>query len=299
MRVSEQVRVGSGLSDLRNVERSLARLEEQVSTGQRIVRPSDDPGGAARVARLETMLRRVDTAERVAAGVRSDLEAEDAALQQLSSLLARARELGVQGASEALSATDRAALASEVDSLLGQALDLGNTRVDGRYLFAGTTTETKPFALEDVGGVTTPTYQGSDVSREVLLGPGQSIEHAAGPEPFAGGGGALDALVALRDALRADDTAAVGAGVEALDTALDRTTLALGTVGARMSELDAAADGFASEKVRIQGLLGELRDVDLSEAIVDLKAQQTAYERGLQVVAGVLKVSILDFVGRL
>ena len=98
----------------------------------------------------------------------------------------------------------------------------------------------------------------------------------------------------MRDALSANDPAAVRASLDELEGARGLTTASLGQVGAQQSRLDSAVDGLQARADTVEGLLGDTENADLTESIVDLQLQRTAYERSLEVVSGVLRVSLLD-----
>jgi flagellar hook-associated protein 3 FlgL len=300
VRVTEGQRLASALRDVQGAGRGVARLEEMVSTGKKLIRPSDDPGGAARSVRLGAELRGVDAAERGAQLARGELDATDDALQSLSTTLARARELGVQAASGTLTATDRAAVAAELDGLLRSALELGNRDLDGRRLFGGTATDRPPYELVVSGGATTVAYRGDGVAREQPVGEATLVLGRPGPGPFAGGGGALDALVALRDAVASagpDPAAAARAALGGVDGALSSCTAALGDAGARAEELTTIEDGLSARRQLVEGLRSAVEDADLSEVIVELRARQSSYDRGMSLLAKIFSTSALDALG--
>lgn len=295
MRVTEGGRLASALHDLRTSSREAARLEEIVSSGKKLVRPSDDPAGAGRAVRLGAELRSIEAAVKNGQLAQGELDATDDALQQLSSLLARTRELATQAANGVLSLADRTAMQAEVEGMLGQALTLANRAFDGRTLFGGTATDRPAYRFDVAGGVTTVVYQGDDVARETPVGDHRIVLGRPGPGPFGGPAGALDALVAFRDALGSPDPGGdARAALTRLDGALDATTIALGDLGARRSELSAAQDALGARSILVEQLRSTIEDADLSTAIVDLSAKQAAWERGMAVIARVLKTSIFD-----
>ncbi|MCA8924673.1 MAG: flagellar hook-associated protein FlgL [Planctomycetes bacterium] len=302
MRITEQLRINRSLSDLTGAQRTSAKAEEQVASGKRINRPSDDPFGAGRAIRLRAELASITEASENVGIVRGELDVADDALQSLSELLARAREIAVQGANGINTPSDMTSLEEEAEGLMRRALSLVNVEAGGRYLFAGTDSGAPPFELEDVGGVITPRYHGDTQERVFGLHLSTVNGPPPGPEPFVSAGGrtgALDALVALRDALVANDPAATRASIDGLDEAINGTTETLARVGGRQADLSALEDGLAERRVILEQVRSSIEDADLSRAIVDLKEHQATYERSLQVLAGVLQVSILDFIGPL
>lgn len=302
MRITEQLRINRSLTDLSGAQRLSAKAEEQVASGRRINRPSDDPFGAGRAIKLRAELASIQEASENVGLVRGELDSADGALQGLSELLARAREIAVQGANGINSTSDLGVLQEEADGLMRRAMSLVNVEVGGRYLFGGTASDAVPFELQDVGGVITPVYHGDSQERVVGLHLATLQGPPPGPEPFVSNGGrtgALDALVAMRDAFVAGDMNQIRTSIDGLDEAIEGTTETLARVGARQAELQALESGLNERQTILEQVRSSIEDVDVSQAIVDLKDHQATYERSLQVLAGVMQVSILDFIGPL
>jgi flagellin-like hook-associated protein FlgL len=124
---------------------SLARLQTQISTGRRVLLPSDDAPAALRGIALQQLLERKQQVQTNLSTSQSYLSASDAAISNISNLLAsiRGSALGVidSGATD----TQRAAAAEEVDRAIQQLLEAGNQKFRGRHLFSGSLTTTEPF----------------------------------------------------------------------------------------------------------------------------------------------------------
>jgi flagellar hook-associated protein 3 FlgL len=145
----------------------LARLQEQVATGQRFTRPGQDPTGAARLLGVDAALAANAQYQRNIGQAVGRLNVEESVLADAGDVLQRLRELTVQAANGPLSAQSRAAIATEVRERRAQLLALGNTRDgNGEYLFAGHSSGTLPFA-EQGGAVV---YRGDQGRREVQIG---------------------------------------------------------------------------------------------------------------------------------
>lgn len=147
MRLSTSLIFTQSYDAIAKQQGELFRTQQQVATGRRIVTPADDPVGAARA---QSLTQSIHESERYAANIdaaASALAQNDALLGQLGDLLQRVRTLAVNGGSGALSAADRASLATEVQGEADQLFALANTRdAAGKYLFAGLSLDTQPFA---------------------------------------------------------------------------------------------------------------------------------------------------------
>jgi flagellar hook-associated protein 3 FlgL len=278
-------------------QRTIARLatyQEQLSSGKRINRVSDDPGAARSALRyraesLQTSkyLDNIDKGE-------SFIEASDSAMEQMSQVLTDAKALAVQGANGTQDAASRNTIAQSVDSLLTRMVDLANTVHDGRYIFSGTATFTQPFARSADGqGVD---YQGNLDSFEVQVGPGSRVTvNQDGNTLFKESVDVFGALVDLRDALRANDASTVSGLVQDIDDAHTHVNDLHGALGGTEQRLELARNQLESAKVNLDALVSEAEDVDFADTIAQMQLAQVALEAGLQSGSRVLRPSLLDF----
>lgn len=179
----------------------LARLQEQVATGQKFTRPGQDPTGAARVLGTGAALAANAQYVRNIGEATGRLNIEEGVLADLGDVLQRMRELTIQAANGPASAESRSAIATEVRELRAQLLALANTKDgNGDFLFSGHATGTLPFAA--AGG--SVQYQGDQGRREVQIGPDRFVADgddgaaalmriANGNGTFRVGGGAANA----------------------------------------------------------------------------------------------------------
>src|SRR4029079_6591382 len=135
----------------RDIFARLAHLQEQVSSGKRILRPSDDPTGSSLALALHVRDAEIDGWSKTANTARTRVDEATSLVQQASDALGSARELTIQGMSTALGANARAILATQVDQLREQMLQLANTQYDGEYLFGGTNTTVAPVTQTGAG----------------------------------------------------------------------------------------------------------------------------------------------------
>jgi flagellar hook-associated protein 3 FlgL len=124
----------------------LFRLQTQVSTGQRIFRPSDDAPAALRAIALQRTISRKEQSERNLAGSRSVLGVADTALRSVNDILNDIRSAGLETASNLTSTESRQAAIAQIDAAISSLLTSGNSNYNGRYLFSGSRTNTPPFS---------------------------------------------------------------------------------------------------------------------------------------------------------
>ncbi len=173
----ERISLNEVLGQLRGaVSRNYGRMfrsQTQLTSGQRLERASDDPASARRI--MDLTAQRASLKRHLEAGDRGRawLDTSTGTLTEMTTSLARARELAVQGANGTLSASDRASLAAELDAILGSVVSAANTQFDGRHLFAGTLTEAVPFRrITGSDGRERVDYLGNGQSHAVETAPG-------------------------------------------------------------------------------------------------------------------------------
>ncbi len=147
MRVTNRLMIDTVLANLQRSTERLLKRQTQISTGKQLSRPSDDPARVGRALTLRSSKAITEQNIQNVAQAKSWLDTTDGALQQVTSLLQRSRELTVQGATGTLSAQDRISIATEVRQLLRHAIRVANTKHGDQFVFAGFQTKTQPFAM--------------------------------------------------------------------------------------------------------------------------------------------------------
>ena len=279
---------------VRGLQRELSQLQEQATTGRRVVRPSDDPGAFERARYFEAESGRIEGHLRSVGAARLWVDETAAALSDLSDFAASAQEIGVQGRNDTLGADERAALATRVDTLLAQSVDRLNAEVDGEALFAGNRTGQAPF--NDDGTPSTGDLADFGGERVRRIGPGVDLAvNVTGErvQTLPGGGLATDALRALSDALRANDGDAITAALEGVTEARDHFLALEGEHGETSARLTAAEEQLGSAQIRSEARRSELEDADLYEVATGLQRVQGHLEAALKTVASVQQLSLI------
>ena len=173
------------LMGLRYNQARLLIGQQQSATGLRIMRPSDDPAGAARAIALT---RRIAGVEQYLDATRTARDAVDhggATLEGASALLSDARELIIQGMNGTLSQDDRTVLAGELVTLRAELLDIANAKWNEEYVFGGTATKSPPWVEAEQGGFKRVLYAGDGGERNVLIAEGVELaQNIPGNEVF-------------------------------------------------------------------------------------------------------------------
>jgi flagellar hook-associated protein 3 len=153
--------------------REILKLQEQVTTGSRINRASDAPSAAYRVLNLSSQQRSITNYLDNLSEISDVLEYSSVAINDIKSALADAKKLlgdvtGGTGGGVILNVT-----VEGINDALDRIVAAANTMHGGKYIFSGSSTSTAPYAVTRVdGNITSVTYQGSSLSRDVEVSPG-------------------------------------------------------------------------------------------------------------------------------
>jgi flagellin-like hook-associated protein FlgL len=134
-------------ASIANIQKQKARLievQEEAASGKRVRRPSDDVADTLRILSSRGTLATLEQFNRNQTTLNTLLRSTDAALEDVSNLLVRAKELAIQAANDTLTPSDRVFIAKEIEQLFAQAIQTGNSDVGGRYIFAGNRTDQPP-----------------------------------------------------------------------------------------------------------------------------------------------------------
>ena len=121
-------------------------LQNQAATQKRITKPSDDPVGAARTLGLRTDGANNEQFQKNSEVAKNFLNYTESALGDLSEVLMRAKELAISQSSDAsASAATRIAVATEIDQLFNDSVNIANRKLGERFIFGGFKTTHSPF----------------------------------------------------------------------------------------------------------------------------------------------------------
>lgn len=274
-----------------------AKLQTQVATGQRIFQPEDDPTAVGRVLGLESNRREITQYLRNADRAREISETSFSGLQQLKRVSDRATEIGTLG-SGAISPEAASAYASEVDQMIEQALQVANGKLRNDYMFAGTAVDAAPFtATRDANGkVTGVTYAGNSQRAAIQLSESASVTPGTTGATNTGIGNFLNELVALRDALTANNSSAVVTAQTSLIASEDVLVSSLAEHGGVQMRIEANRSQLLDRSQGLEKLVSAEADLDLPSTIVKLNQSQTAYQAALSSSANIMRLSLLDYI---
>lgn len=306
LRINTATQFEQSIANLQKRQRDLVETQDQLTSGKRIAKASDDPTAAAVAERALAAQSRVEVSERALQASRNIVNQAESALGDANDLLQRFRELTVQLGNGSYGTTDRNQLLVEMQGLRDQVLQVAN-RVDssGRPLFAGQGSVQLPF-IDKPGGVVyegtsgsiqTATTEGLPISVDgeqtwMLIREGATSERKSvfsvmdsllkdlGPSSATGMTGAVAVETALAD----------------IDASMSNISAARARLGGLMNQTDGIEQRLAAAKVAAQAERSNAEDLDLVQAISEFQTRQTSYDAALKAYSMVQKLSLFDYI---
>ncbi|RTE66866.1 flagellar hook-associated protein 3 [Amphritea opalescens] len=174
MRISTAQIFSRSTENINTANSSLYKTQEQLSTGQRILQPSDDPVGTAQLIKLDKEVAKAEQYQDNIDVSRRRLSLEETTLDAVNLATVRIKELAIQANSGAVSDNDRQLIVSELDEIENQLFGLLNTQdVQGEYLFSGHAGFDAAYSYD--GATDSYVYNGDQGTRSIQVGANTNI----------------------------------------------------------------------------------------------------------------------------
>jgi flagellar hook-associated protein 3 FlgL len=304
-RVTQSMLSRNMMTNLNHNLLHMQRYQEYLTTGRKMNRPSDDPVGFNFSMRYRSELRANEQYQKNRDYALSRLETTESLMHAVNEIIQRAKELAIQGANDTNPDTARENIAAEIDEMIEQLESIANEKFQGKYVFNGEKTDAPPYNPEN------PDLSDIDNGKIVLqVGPGVQIEvnvtfeEVFGPLVEEGGGDGdhqdvynnlFDVMHGLSQALRNGDTEGIHEIIGRLDERQDALLRSLASVGGRTRRLELTTERLNDDSVNLQRLLSRTEDVDIAEAITNLKMAENVYIASLSTGARIIQPSLVDF----
>lgn len=287
----------TGSATYRNIQLIIRRgnsrvdnLYQQVATGKKLSRASDDPSAVSRVIGTRSDIAGMDRYLENMELAQDRIDSTDTYLDAAETILQRAREIAVAGANGSLTDDDRQSYADEAAALQEELLGIANTRVEGKYLFAGFSDDSAPFGGDPV------TYNGTEDYKYLEVGAGQTVRtNVTGNELFCEPVDVFAALATLETALAEGDTTTLEQQLDTFDDAADQISGQRSRMGNINARLDDGIALMEDARLQLQDTLSRYEDADLVEVLSDMTLAEESLEAALSVSSRVMSLSILDY----
>lgn len=321
MRVTQQMMANSMLGNLNQLRSRQATLSDQISSGDRITRVSEDPTAGAEVMRIQHRAESVKQWKANLGDAKSWVYATEAKLGDLSNILVQAKELALQAFNGSQSEESRKSLAPAAEQLLEDALAALNEQEPTGALFGGFVTDKSPFSLttDPVTNAPVVSYIGDANGMQRDVGPGITLtanipgsrlmNMTAG---VADGNDMITTLWSLKEALKAGKTEsgytpppppppAVPTPHNAdqilrnLESARQNVIALRSEMGARQMRIESLESRIQTTEVQLDASLQQAQGVDMAKALLELNSAETTYRAALQVGGRIMPQSLADF----
>lgn len=325
MRITENATLSTVRDNLNRTRTRMADLQKQNATMKRVNAPHDDPVGNVKLMTIRNETLDSSQFEKNANLAKTFLNYTDSALEELTEVLSRTKELAIAQANSATNGPDsRLMVAEEVRSLLEQAHNIANRKLSDRYIFGGYRTNVQPFDAEgryfgDDGSILVEvqkdTFVGMNLpGRDVFLGTGNKQPLAqpmidgmtSTPAPTKGEVEIAQAnsvpnddifrvLEGFRTGLMTNNADMIRAALEPLDAVRERVVTARAQVGSRVMGIDSAMTNMTRQNVFNAELKSTIEDADMIQTVSDMAKEETVLRASLSAASKIIEPSLLDF----
>lgn len=296
VRVTQNMLNSNMLRNLHNSMRNMDKLQQQLSSGSKIERPSDDPVVAARGMFYRSSLMENDQYSRNVDEAQSWMDMTDNTMDEVGNVLKRIKELLVYSGDGAVSPDDLEAMSSEVKQLKNHLGTLANQQINGKYIFAGTDTNKPPYDMTANGGKgdfvsTNSSPINLEVSQNVFV---TSNINAQNIFNFPNNGSnmfkVLDNIITELDSGKSATQFQTAIGQQ-----FDKLLAERASLGANVNRVELIAERLKSQEVSITGLMSKNEDANMAEVMTDLKTQESVHQAALGSGARIIQPTLLDF----
>ncbi len=281
------------LEALSQVQQQQDTATLQLSTGNKINQPSDDPIGAAQLVQIAAQTAQADSYEQSIGNITGQLSTADSTLNSVVTTLQQVISLGTEGANGTLSATDRAAIVNELTQIQSQLISLANTSYQGQYLFAGTA-GVAPY-VADGSSSSGVTYKGNTDVNQVTIGNGYSVQiNLPGSQIFNGTG--ADVFQSVNDLITAlNNDTGIGAAVNEVSTAYNYLSTQQVFYGNALDQAQSQQTYLDSAKTQLAQQQNTVAGADEAALATQVTSDATAENATLSAIAKLPQNTLFDY----
>ena len=283
------------LSAMSQIQQQINTDMAQISSGQSVNTPSDNPANAAMLVQNAGQTAEADQFQRSASSISGELQNADSALNSVVTVLQRAISLGTEGANGTLNDSDRTAIAAEVQGIQSQLVNLANLSYQGNYVFAGTATQTTPYVLDSTSssGVR---YEGNSGVNQLTVGDHLTVQaNLPGSQLFSAAGS--DVFQAIQDLITSlQSNTNISSAVNEVSAAYDHVNAQRVFYGNTINQLNSQQTYLNSETTQLAQQQNTLGGADLSKVLSDLVNAQTSRQATLEAVAQTQQTNLFNYI---
>lgn len=304
MRASLSQQIQNALVYMESTTTRLSDAQRVAVTGKRINKASDDVPGTNNAMSLRSSINSIEQyANNITVG-KPLLSATMNAANEMGNIIKDVRDIAVAAANPDYTGQTRQTYINELDNLMSQLVDIAKTKHNDQYVFSGTATDASPIIenpnKDPETGLPPYVYQGTTNQRYVKILSWVSLPvNVAGNDIFGfdstsdgGDGDVFSMITRVKNAIQSGDTDKVSSEIENVDKVYDNVLTWHARLGSWSARMDNASSTLDDTKVRLKEMLSDTEDVDLTEAIVNLKTQENIYQTAISVTQRILQMSL-------
>jgi flagellar hook-associated protein 3 FlgL len=318
MRITNKMLSNNFLTDMQSNLQNMQTLQQQMSTGKLISKPSDDPLGTTKVMQLNSQIDQNGQYSKNISNATNWLNTTDTSLGQVNNVLQRINELLVSVGDPSYGTDEQQSIKDEINTNVGQLSQIINTSYDGNYIFGGSRGTDKPTGTQtDASGNTQIDYVNTDgttpitnqqigmiksnLSTEISQGVSVQYNVTAGQiMEFNNDSGTTKDLRTILSNITSDlDSSNVtnltGSDLSDITDAANNISKLRTQVGAIENRMSSAQSQNEAENTNLTTVLSKTDDVDVAQATMQYSSAQTVYLASLQVSAKILQPSLMDY----
>ncbi len=299
LRITQESINRTTLSNIKLNFKKVQDIQEKLSSGKQINRPSDDPSGTRKVLGLKSEDLQIQQFLDSTETAKEQINFTSIALENIQEILSKVKELTVQASSDTLGQSERKIIAGELNELLESVLQFSNMDNNGRYVFSGTKTLATPFSVtrDSNGRISSVSYNGNNEEIKYQIGPNMFIQVNSPGGTLFQDNKIFTTLVSLRDKLEATifDSSAFSGLKKTLNTASDTLATEITRFGARANRLEVTKNRLESSQAALKELISLNEDADIASLVMSLKQQENVLQSSLSTGAKIIQPTLLDF----
>ena len=281
--------------------KKMQEIQEKLSSGKQINRPSDDPSGARKVLGLKGEESQVQQYLDNVMATKEQINFTFNTLDGIYEILSQIKSLTIQASNDTLGQPERQVVAAELNELMESVLQNVNTDNNGRYIFSGTKTSTSPFSAtrDSNGRISSVSYSGNNEEIKYQIGSNTYIQVNTPGGALFQDNAIFSTLISLRDELESstyDSSTFLGLRNN-LDTATNTILTETTNFGAKANRLELTTNSLNNSLAALKESISYTEDADVASLIMDLKNQENILQSSLETGARIIQPSLLDFLG--
>lgn len=299
MRVSNNQFFDRAANDIVSKYADLNKIQQQISSGKRIINPSDDPAGSARVLGIDQQLSQTEQFQKNISFAKSRLNIAEGTLQGVTDMMKRMNELIIRGGGGSAGEGDRAAIALEVRESVKELVSLANSKdLNDQYIFAGNKAKQSPFTISG----NTVSYRGDQSDRHVQVSQNKTIAVSeSGTEVFMNikdaNGNRIDVFSVLDNfATNMENNVTDGNDLDNMNSILDHVLQKRSLAGARINTLESQERVNEDSVLDLKRIRTEINEVDIVSAIAKFQQENIALQSAQQSFSKMQGFSLFKYI---